>query len=482
MAQLKAVGTGSDWRARRWDAVVLGSGVAGLVAATRLGMAGKRVLVVEEDAAARLHPALREPFFLAGARRGGALDACLRELTLPLIDRRRLAPQELALQLTGPDWRVDFGEPEHTAGEWVAWGLAKPEPARALASALVDASEGVREAMLAAPWVRSGGVLGRALGLGSGASRRPTGEHPPPPALPESGPWRALLDAAVRALSGLAEHEPGVEARTRLLGTLLDGGAGFEDGPPWLVGMLRRRVQALYGEFRTIGGEFMLASADGLPGIAMPVSKEVWLGRALLIAAPMSGLARVLDERERPSFVKPQPCLRRHRLHLRLPRRAVPEAMARRVVWVGDPTAPLRGANHWTLALHRDPEEPNWVDAAVTALIAPDADPALLEKGVLEGVRRLLPFTDPLPAEEAPTRGRREGPHLRSVPVPSWDDDGWLEDPVGGPVSGMGEAELRVSGRPPVYRLDRSAVGGFGLEGELLLGWRGGDAVAGELG
>jgi hypothetical protein len=33
-----------------------------------------------------------------------------------------------------------------------------------------------------------------------------------------------------------------------------------------------------------------------------------------------------------------------------------------------------------------------------------------------------------------------------------------------------------------VYRLDRAEVGGLGLEGDLLLGWRAGDAIAHELG
>ncbi len=37
-------------RARRWDALILGSGIPALVAAARIGAAGQRVLVVEEEA------------------------------------------------------------------------------------------------------------------------------------------------------------------------------------------------------------------------------------------------------------------------------------------------------------------------------------------------------------------------------------------------------------------------------------------------
>ena len=44
-----------------------------------------------------------------------------------------------------------------------------------------------------------------------------------------------------------------------------------------------------------------------------------------------------------------------------------------------------------------------------------------------------------------------------------------------------GDTDLRLSSRPPIYHLDRSAVAGLGLEGDLLLGWRAGDAIAEEL-
>jgi hypothetical protein len=66
----------------------------------------------------------------------------------------------------------------------------------------------------------------------------------------------------------------------------------------------------------------------------------------------------------------------------------------------------------------------------------------------------------------------------RRVTPPRWDDDDWLEDP---PESPGALAELRISSRPPVFRLDRSRFGGLGLEGDLLVGWRGGDAIAAEL-
>jgi hypothetical protein len=75
------------------------------------------------------------------------------------------------------------------------------------------------------------------------------------------------------------------------------------------------------------------------------------------------------------------------------------------------------------------------------------------------------------------------GDELEQIEVtpPQWDsDDGWLEDPPPG-RGWPAEIDLRLSTRPPIYHLDRAAVAGLGLEGDLLLGWRGGDAIAAEL-
>jgi hypothetical protein len=103
-----------------------------LIAAVRLAMGRLRVLVVEEETAARQPATVREPFFLAGSGSGGVLDACLRALALPLIDRRRLASESIAYQVVMPDARVDVASPARTAEELVAWGLAKPDIARGL--------------------------------------------------------------------------------------------------------------------------------------------------------------------------------------------------------------------------------------------------------------------------------------------------------------------------------------------------------------
>ena len=43
------------------------------------------------------------------------------------------------------------------------------------------------------------------------------------------------------------------------------------------------------------------------------------------------------------------------------------------------------------------------------------------------------------------------------------------------------ETESSMGGRAPIWQLDRAGTAGLGFEGDVLLGWRGGDAVAMEL-
>ena len=97
----------SHLRARRWDVVMLGGALPGLVAAARLCLAGKRVLVVEEAAASRLFEPLREPFLLTGAISGGLLAGVLRDLGVALIELRRLEQSPCAFQVVLPHARVD---------------------------------------------------------------------------------------------------------------------------------------------------------------------------------------------------------------------------------------------------------------------------------------------------------------------------------------------------------------------------------------
>ena len=183
-------------RVRRWDAIVLGGALPGLVMAVVLMMRGARVLLVEEDTALTGFDGLREPFLLSGASSQGVLGVCLREIGIPLIERQAIVSHPTAYQVVLPDARLDVGDPARTIEEIVAWGLAKPEEARALVRALAHAAAAEREAMLRSTVVRisrrrvrhprrrwSGAGAGSQISECAKPPRRaprPRWSHPPP--------------------------------------------------------------------------------------------------------------------------------------------------------------------------------------------------------------------------------------------------------------------------------------------------------------
>jgi len=458
-------------RARRWDAVVLGGALPGLVAATRIAIAGQRVLVLEEAAAVATPAPAREPFLLAGAL-GGVLDACLRELGLPLIERRALAPQAVALQMILPDARVDLGEPQLTVDELVAWDLAKPEAARALVRALGNASQAELAAMQSAPVVKASGLRSLAR-----AGSRPSlhGRGLPVEASEAEGRLAALLDAQIRALSNLGSTAPPPEARARLLGAALPGGAAFASSELGLRELLHRRIQARHGELRTVDRPFSFALAGEHPAVALDGARELWAGRVLIVNAPAARLGQqlVLWGKPAPAFLENARAAthRRVMVQLRCESEVVPDAMARSLVRVGDSSRPGEGTNVISVARHPRPESdeaPAEQDLLASAVVEdrPGAR-ASVEEELEAALGELMPFC--------------EGRVVREpLPEPSWDDENLLGDPARG-EGWPGEVDVRASNRPPVYLLPREGLAALGLEGDLLLGWRAGDAIANEL-
>ncbi|MDE0884608.1 MAG: FAD-binding protein [Myxococcota bacterium] len=465
MRRLARVPDSARLRARRWDAIVVGSGIAALTAATRIGSSGQRVLVVEEDAARGLHPALREPFFLAGSRDGGILDACVRELSIPLLDRRRLGPERLAYQVTGPELRLDVGAADITGEELARWGLCSRADAAGMMRALAEATEAERKAMLTSPLVR----VGRRLGLGRAGA---TGSHfrglPEEVSRPDArlGP---ILDAQVSALSNLASDDVTPEARVRLLGCALSGGVGFGDGPPWLSGLLRKRVEDVHGEFRSVARGFNLVSVDNRPGVLVEDTEEVWLGRSLVVAAAPGALRPVLNPEDTPDFLAvDRPLCRRIGLHLQIDRDVLPRGMCPRVISLGNgakaaPGGPFSGRVA-SITAYANPNSTSHFDLIARMRLSPGESSEAVEDELESRVRELMPFA----GERIQRRPQRR---------PVWDDDGWLEDPAPG-TGWPAELDIRALAKPSVYLMDRAATANLGLEGDLLLGWRSGDAIA----
>jgi hypothetical protein len=449
--------------------VILGTALPGLVAAVRLGMHGARILVLEEAEGRRAFPGLREPFLLTGTGGGTPLGTCLQALGLALIDRRRIEAGPLAYQVALPEARVDVGEPRRLASELVAWGLAKPDATRDLLRALADSSAAERAALLSAPLVPAGRRLPKtAVRPATPPVLSPSGTPRHARGLPAevrsaSGLLAPLFAAQIRALSNLGAATPSPEACARLLGAALEGGA--EPGEVGLRELLRRRITSLYGEFRALSGRFRLVSAAKQPGVQPEGGSELLLGRALVLNAPHHALARWVDQDPvPPALRRPAATHRRVSLHLRAWPEVVPEGMAPRVICVRSVEDPqgtdVVRIQRWPGKRERDP-----VDLVASAVVPADTpDPAdEIEAAVLG----LMPFAEG-------RLSRQPGVSLH------WDTDEWLADPPPG-AGWPAEVEIRLSSRPPVYTLERSGVAGLAAEGDFMLGWRAGDAIAAEL-
>jgi hypothetical protein len=141
--------------------------------------------------------------------------------------------------------------------------------------------------------------------------------------------------------------------------------------------------------------------------------------------------------------------------------------MATRVIRIGDPDRPISGTNLIRLRTFGDGRGNDRVDLVASAVVPADADMHSVGEEIEAAVADLLPLG-------------QEGWVRVKLPEVRWDRDELLSDPPE-TRSGPAEASLRPISRLPAYVLDRAQSGALGFEGDLLLGWRAGDAIAAEL-
>ena len=450
-------------RARRWDAVVLGGALPGLAAAIRLAMGGLRVLIIEEEVSAKTPDFVREPFFLPGGFGDGIVDACLRSLGIPVIDRRELVACDLAYQVLLPGARVEVGNAHVTAAELAAWGLAKPDVAADLLRRLAEAARAEGEALLAADPARAHALrAGKRPALQVAARGLPAGMRD------LEAPLARFFELQTRGLSNLAAATPPPEALARLLGSALLGGTSLSDSHGGLRALLRRRLAALHAEFRSSPGAFQFVEVGEHPGVAREQPADAWIGRALVLNAPVAKLAAAQRAwgHEVPRFLDgPAPSARRVTLHLRALAEAIPEPLAARALIASD--AVPGGVALSVLPSARGARFAELVARAV----GPD-DPVselALAASMREALGTLVAVGDAR-VVAAPLADR-----------PLWDDEAALLDPERG-ASLSALPPLRAGGRRPIFRLPREAAAALGVEGDLLLGCQVGDAIRGELG
>jgi len=463
-------------RTRRWDTVVLGTSLPGLIAAVVLGRRGARVLVLEERTTERF-PGLREPFLMMGAGSSGILGSCLRDLALPLIERSRLESLSTSFQVVLPDARFDVGDPNWTSQELASWGFAEHRDAKALLAALGSAGEAERDAMLASPIVRT--ARRRAL-VGRRSSHSPvtpsaSGKAEAARGLPKEvddlpDALAALLEAQVRALSNCGAAKPCTRAQARLLGSALLDGAALARGEPWLLSLLRRRIESLFGEFRSIKDGFSLTAVNGQPAISIDEGHEILAGRSLILNAPRAAIAKVVGQDPPPELLSgPSVTHRRRSLHFKIDSALVPEAMGDRLICVRDLASPMDGTNVVTLRAFRlmDGDRSNVDLVASSVLAADETDLKARDEEMEATIAGLFPF------ENGALSRQEDKP-------PRWDDDTWLGDPLQ-QGAWPRETDIRVSSKSKIFALERSHLAGLGFEGDVLLGWRAGGEIAAEL-
>jgi len=463
MRGFPAIAPSESHRVRRWDAVILGGALPGLVAAIRIAKAGCRVLLVEEDAGEEVFAGLREPFHLTSPGADHVLGGLLRELGVSLIDQRRVIQQREGLQIALPNARIDIGPSTTLVDELAAWQLAAPAESRDVLRALEEAGARERRALLLAPLVRAGRrrpFSSARIARGLAAIEEEPGRGMPRALAESPRALRLICDILVRALGNHARRAPSSEASARLLGSALEG-SYFVSGGGGLRAILMHRLETLGVDRRKVPGDLRFVSVANQPGLSPTHTEEIWTGRALLLNAPAGALSAATAG-ELPAALNLAPSTHeRVSLHFLTAREFLPESMGDRVIAVTNPADPV---GEDLICVRTFPGEGAAAHIVASAVVPRDKDP---RPAIEQCVRKLLPFQEQ-------TLQRQPLPELR------WDHDADLED-LPHSAGWPDEVELRLSSRPLVYALDRRAIASLGFEGDLLLGWRAGQAIAAEL-
>lgn len=395
-----------------FDAVILGSRPAALVAAALLSRRGFRVCVVRHDdrpngyahggvVLKRGHDALQ-------FTETNVFRRVLAELALGPTVRRKLAQAEPSLQLVLPGHRVDGGSKPGALRAELDREFPSVRRATEDFTAHCARVTAALDAVLAldVPWPPEGFFDKRKV---AGALRetgyKRDGSGPDPLAgFPDAHPFRAVAQGPARFATEAAPDAlaPLLLCRAHASATRPGGVSFFEGGRDALVKLLEDKVLQHGGELRPRDRvAHVLARRGGVEGVQLDTTDEI-IGCTYVLAS--------LDEHEAAALTEGEPdddALERRARHfedrryeefalnLVLAREGVPVGLGPRCFVVTDATRPLYGAN--LVAVERGaPDAQGRVVLTATALY-PSDEPAPLGQRrarVRAALAPVLPFLE----------------------------------------------------------------------------------------
>jgi hypothetical protein len=408
---------------------VVGTTLGSLVAAAYLARSGLRVVVLEEEVHGQRPPVLREPFLLSGLERGGPVLMVLQELGVPMVERRELAVEPVALQVILDGARIDVGRGRPAlAEELEAYGIAKSAESLDWLEAVDAGGDVLRAELQAGPRPTATGL--RELPSRLGLARRPA-EPSAMPLLPATpGPLEPFYRAICAGLSGGHGPVPPGPAAL-LLRSTRDGAHQMPHAGRPFLDLLRRRILEFHSEIHPAGQLRLVRERNA---IGFDLARGRRLARALVIGVPLHALAQALESSAPRWMRRGRPPREVPLRLLRADRAAIPVGMARRGI-----DAMGRGLRWWSRSADPNDSRIEWI--VVTG----------------DGVHDLSPES-PLGPLAPFANGRLEG--VDPGPVPGWDLDSFRFD-AGVPAL--------LQRRPPVYAVGAERAPELGFEGEILL-------------